>query len=78
MIQPAARSNDDVISQVRAQAAQAVSPEMIPQIVFDVLQQSASDAARTARLQDVKLLLVEAYRSAGLSAPSLRKRPVVA
>lgn len=78
MNQQPIRLNDQVICRVRARAAQAGSPEMIPQIVFDVLQESVVDPVHAARLQDVKLLLVEAYRSAGLSARMLGKRPIVA
>jgi hypothetical protein len=73
-----ARLNDQIIRQVREHAAHAVTPEMIPRIVFDVLQESVNDPAHTARLQDVKLLLVEAYRAAGVSARVLDKRPIVA
>ncbi len=72
------RLSDDAVQQVRERAAQAASPELIPGIVFDVLQESVPDPARTARLHEVKLLLVEAYRSAGVSADSLARRPIVA
>jgi hypothetical protein len=78
MIRPTARLNEQIICQVREHAASAATPEMIPRIVFDILQESVSDPAHTARLQDVKLLLVEAYRSAGLSAGTHDSQPVVA
>ena len=70
--------SDEAIQQVRERAAHTASPELIPGIVFDVLCESTSDPAHTAKLQDVKLLLVEAYRSAGVSARSLAERPIVA
>ena len=70
--------DDQIIFRVREHAAIAATPEMIPGIVFDVLQESVSDPAHTAKLQDVKLLLVEAYRAAGVSARALDKRPIVA
>lgn len=70
--------SDEAIQQVQERAAHAASPELIPGIVFDVLRESTSDPAHTAKLQDVKLLLVEAYRAAGLSARSLARRPIVA
>ncbi len=72
------RLNDQIICRVREHAVSAVTPEMITGIVFDVLQECVSDPAHTARLQDVKLLLVEAYRAAGVSARVLDKRPIVA
>lgn len=70
--------SEQVLAQVRSRAARATTPDSVTEIIFDVLEQTATDPARTARLQDVKLLLVEAYRSAGLSSTSLLKRPVVA
>ena len=73
-----ARLSDEAIQQVRDRAAQAASAELIPRIVFDVLRETTPDPAHTAKLQDVKLLLVEAYRSAGVSAGSLANRPIVA
>ena len=72
------RLSDEVLRSVRQRASLAASPESIPKIVFDVLLESTPDPAHTARLQDVKLLLVEAYRSAGVSARSLGRRPISA
>ncbi|MHC4877036.1 MAG: hypothetical protein ACYTGL_11105 [Planctomycetota bacterium] len=69
---------DGVMRRVREEAAHAVSAELVPHIVFDVLSENMPDPAHTAQLQDVKLLLVEAYRVAGVSAQSLARKPAVA
>ncbi len=70
--------SDEIIQRVREEAKHAASPEMIPRIVFDVLSETTTDPAHLSRLRDVKMLLAEAYRAAGVSARSLARKSAVA